>query len=174
LRILAADMTDATLQIRTAGPHELTEVGLLTQAAYREFYRADDPLWRAYFERIGDAAARARKADLLVAALDGAIVGTATLELDGTIEDGDLAPEQANLRLLAVAPDIRARGIGRALVTACLDRARAAGKTLMTLHTQKDMTAALRLYRSFGFTRDPDRDLRLNETLVLIAYRLPL
>jgi hypothetical protein len=36
------------------------------------------------------------------------------------------------------------------------------------------MTAALRLYRSFGFIRDQDRDVRLNETLELIAYRLPL
>jgi predicted N-acetyltransferase YhbS len=125
-------MPDQTLQIRTARPHELAKVGLVTQAAYREFYRPDDPLWRAYFERIGDTAARARKADVLVAALDGAIIGTATVELDRAIEGDDLAPGQANLRLLAVAPGIRGHGIGRALVAACLDPARAAGKTLVT------------------------------------------
>jgi ribosomal protein S18 acetylase RimI-like enzyme len=174
LRILAAAMSDQTPEIRTAQQHELPEVGRITQAAYREFYRPDDPMWRAYFERIGDAAARARRADVLVAALDGTIVGTATLELERTIEGHQLDRGQANLRLLAVAPGTRSRGIGRALVSACLDRARAAGKTLMTLHTQEDMVAALRMYRSFGFTRDPDRDRRLNDTLELIAYRLPL
>ena len=174
MRILAADMTETHVCIRTATAEELAEVGRLTQAAYREFFRRDDPLWQAYFERIGDAASRARKAELLVATVGGTIAGTATLELDGTIEDGRLADGQANLRLLAVSPAIRARGIGRALVTACLDRARAAGKTLLTLHTQEDMAAAAALYRSFGFSRDPERDIPLSDTLVLLAYRLPL
>ena len=36
------------------------------------------------------------------------------------------------------------------------------------------MKVAQTLYRDMGFERDPDRDVRLESGLKLIAYRLPL
>src|SRR3712207_8100029 len=42
---------------------------------------------------------------------------------------------------------------GELLVTACLDRARAAGKRRMVLSTDRRMTTAQRLYERLGFTR---------------------
>ena len=72
---------------------------------------------------------------MLVAVDGGEVVGTATVELDATVEpDGALEQSQANFRMLAAAPARRGRGIGRRLVEACIERARAAGKSTATLH----------------------------------------
>ncbi|MEX2583979.1 MAG: GNAT family N-acetyltransferase [Gemmatimonadota bacterium] len=103
--------------------------GRVTQEAWREFERPRDPVWSGYFETLGDAAGRASGALVLVAVEAGRIVGTATVELDRTIEsDGTLEPDQANFRMLAVDPDWRGGGIGRALVEACLEGARERAK----------------------------------------------
>jgi ribosomal protein S18 acetylase RimI-like enzyme len=161
--------------VRIARSEEYGEIGRVTQAAWREFARPEDPVWDAYFELLGDAELRAQRAVLLVAVLAGSVAGAATVELDTTIEDGGvLEPGQANFRMLAADPPRRGRGVGRLLVEACLAQARAAGKTVATLHTVSDMAAALRLYDSFGFVRDEARDVAITPGLTLLAYRLPL
>lgn len=162
------------MEIRQARPHEHEEIGRLTQAAYHEYERSGDPLWQAYFESLGDVASRARCALVLVAVEAGRILGTATVELDSAIDGEQLMAGQANLRMLAVAPEVRSQGVGGRLVAACIAEARAAGKHVVTLHTTEEMAAAMRLYRSFGFERDLARDVAIGETVRLIAYRLPL
>ncbi|GBD10099.1 N-alpha-acetyltransferase RimI [Candidatus Thermoflexus japonica] len=52
---------------------------------------------------------------------------------------------------VAVAPEFRGRGIGRALVSACLEYARAHGARWAALQVRADNAPALRLYRSLGF-----------------------
>jgi ribosomal protein S18 acetylase RimI-like enzyme len=95
--------------------------------------------------------------------------------LDTTIEqDGVLEPGQANFRMLAVDPAWRGRGIGRHLVEACIERSRAVGKTVATLHTAREMVAATRIYRSFGFERDPAADVVIVPGVTLCGYRLAL
>ena len=44
----------------------------------------------------------------------------------------------------------RSQGVGELLVTACLERARAAGKRRMVISTDPRMTAAHRLYERLG------------------------
>jgi ribosomal protein S18 acetylase RimI-like enzyme len=39
---------------------------------------------------------------------------------------------------------------------ACIEEARRAGKSLMTLDTTEQMKVAVRLYESMGFSRGPD------------------
>jgi GNAT superfamily N-acetyltransferase len=80
----------------------------------------------------------------------------------------------ACLRMLGVDPSARGRGIGRALVEASIDLARAAGKTVMTLRTTDVMHAAHGLYRSMGFEPDPDRDVVFDDGFRLIAFRRPI
>jgi ribosomal protein S18 acetylase RimI-like enzyme len=112
---------------------------------------------------------------VLVAVEDGRVVGTATVELDATLEpDGELARGHAGFRMLAVAPAWRGRGIGRRLVLACVERARSAAKTTVTLHTADEMVAAATLYRSLGFEREPAEDFEPAPGVMLRAYRLAL
>ena len=75
--------------------------------------------------------------------------------------------------MLAVDPAWRGRGIGR-LVEACIERARAASKTVATLHPAEEMAAATALYRSLGFQRDATADMTVAPGVTLNACRLPL
>jgi ribosomal protein S18 acetylase RimI-like enzyme len=56
------------------------------------------------------------------------------------------------LEELYVVPSLRGRGIGRVLLEAAMDAARAEGATHMELGTSEEDTAALALYESAGFT----------------------
>jgi ribosomal protein S18 acetylase RimI-like enzyme len=163
------------IQIREVLPAEFEDTGSLTQRAYAEYARPGDPVWEDYFRMLADVARRAEFATVLVAVADGHVVGTATVELDQTIDGtGGPQPGQANLRVLAVDPRARGRGIGRRLVQACFDVARRAGKEVATLHTTEQMAAAQHIYRSLGFRRDPSGDIELHPGLVLQAFWLPL
>lgn len=159
-----------TIEIREARPDEFPAAGEATAEAYREFVREDDPDWQEYLARIADMAGRAGRTTILVAVQDDRILGSATLELDGRVEaeDGPLAPDQAEIRMLGVHPDARGRGVARLLMAACEERARATGKTLMTLHTTHRMRAAQRMYESLGYERGDDRVFP--DGFVLLSY----
>jgi predicted N-acetyltransferase YhbS len=124
--------------VREALPSEYDEAGRVTSEAYRDFVPPDgDPAWEHYLATIADVAGRADRTTILVAVDEGRVVGSATLELAGKTEADEppLRPEEAHIRMLGVGIPSRGRGVGRALVTGCEDRARAAGKTVLTLGT---------------------------------------
>jgi len=161
------------IQIREATPEEYAEAGAVTASAYREFVRGGD--WEDYLESIADVEGRADRTTIVVA-IDGArIVGSATLELTDRVEPDDdpaLDPAEAHIRMLGVAPEARRRGIARALMADCMDRARADGKTFLTLHTTERMAAAQQMYESLGFVRGADRVF--SDGFVLLTYRAEL
>lgn len=105
--------SNGVIEVREARREEHPEVGRVARAAWQEFARSGDPVWGAYFELLGDVERRATRAVVLVALLDGSVVGTATVELDSSIDGGEaLEPERANFRMLAVDPRWRHRGTG--------------------------------------------------------------
>ena len=142
----------------------------MTALAYREFVRPGDPDWEAYLRRIADVEGRAGIAVVFVAVEGERILGSATLELGERIESDDppLPREEAQIRMLGVHPGARRRGIARMLIDACFERARAVGKTRMTLHTTHRMKTAQAMYEGMGFHRLPDRVFP--DGFVLLTY----
>jgi GNAT superfamily N-acetyltransferase len=59
----------------------------------------------------------------------------------------------AKLRLLIVEPVARGLGIGRRLVSACANFARAAGYSKLVLWTQSELEAARAIYEKTGFRK---------------------
>jgi ribosomal protein S18 acetylase RimI-like enzyme len=143
------------VRVRPVQPDEYEEAGAVTALAYREFMPADGE-WSGYEKRLADVAGRATRALVLVADLDGTIAATATLELDQRInrdtQQPPLAADEAHLRMLGVHPDHRRRGIGRLLVDACIEHARAQGKRRLTLDTTERMVRARALYEGMEFS----------------------
>jgi ribosomal protein S18 acetylase RimI-like enzyme len=80
------------------------------------------------------------------------ILGSITVELTTKLDPAqEMAPGEAHLRMLGVAPAAQGRGAGRALLEGAATLARAAGKSRLTLGTLPEMAAARRLYEAMGF-----------------------
>jgi GNAT superfamily N-acetyltransferase len=131
-----------------------------------------------YERELADLAARAAAPETSVlAAFDdaGAPLGCVTYVASSTSPLAEmLEDDEAGFRMLGVDPDVQRAGAGRALVVACIDRARLDGRSALCLHSTTWMTAAHRLYESLGFRRDPARDWVPVPHVQLLGYRLEL
>jgi ribosomal protein S18 acetylase RimI-like enzyme len=150
----------ARMEVRPVRPPEFEEAGRVTAGAYREHVTKEwDEDWAAYLEEIADVAGRSGKSTVLVAiGEDGSVLGTATVELDELITEGEppLAPHEGRLRMLGVDPSARGRGVGQALLDATIAVARDRGRTRLILNTTNAMVSAQRLYERNGFVREDD------------------
>lgn len=142
-------------EVRTARPEEYPEVGELLVSVY--VGEGFSPAERAPGLRTVEPLAT--QAELLVARNEReGVVGTATFVLSGTPQTEIARENEAELRLLAVAPTARGCGVGKALVSECIRRARARGCQRLVLSTRPTMASAQRLYTRAGFVRAPERD----------------
>ncbi len=66
-----------------------------------------------------------------------------------------LPPDTVELVKLYLLPPARGRGVGKALITNCLQAARAAGYARVYLETMPELTQAVPLYEKLGFTYLP-------------------
>jgi ribosomal protein S18 acetylase RimI-like enzyme len=156
--------------VREALPSEHAGLGDLCVRAYTALYAVSD----SYSATLRDVARRAATARVLAAEDDGRLVGCATLILDGGPLSELAAPDEGEFRMLAVDPDAQGRGAGEALVRACIDAVRDAGRARVVLSSARDMTTAHRLYERLGFTRAPARDWSPVAGIELAVYELEL
>jgi ribosomal protein S18 acetylase RimI-like enzyme len=166
-------MTDTgTVAVRPARPEEYPAIGALSVAAYGN----DGQLNEHYAPILADVAARAEHGTVL-AAVDqetGDLLGAVTFVLPGTPYAELSTDGEAEFRTLAVAPGAQGRGVGEALVRACLDRAAGLGCRAVVICTRDIAAAARRLYARLGFQRIPDRDWSPIPDVYLLALRLEL
>ncbi|SKA82897.1 Ribosomal protein S18 acetylase RimI [Agreia bicolorata] len=102
-----------------------------------------------------DAGARANDGGLLVAVEEGteALLGTATVTRAHNPISRQARDGEAEMRLLAVDPAARGRGVAQALVQASIDLARSWGATALVLDTGPLNHTAQRNYLRAGFER---------------------
>ena len=162
-------MTD--VQIRPAASDEEADAagGVVADAYFSDGFRED-----GYRTQLLDGRARARDATLLVAVeqVDGVdrVVGSVTYAVPGQPYAEVSRPDEAEFRMLGVSPAGQGRGVGAALVQACIDRARSEGRTALVLCTEVNMLSAQRLYERMGFVRLPERDWQPLPIVHLLAY----
>ena len=159
------------LHITPCEPADYDAIDRLTARAYAPSgFTADDP----YFIEILNAAQRAQQALVLVARENGVPVGTLTCALPGSSWQEIARANEAELRILAVAPEAQRQGIGSALVRASMEHARRAGCTALVLSSAAWMHAGHRLYERLGFCHTPERDWQPRADVHLTTYRLEL
>ena len=160
-------------------PEEQDLLGEVTVAAYRAVYAGTGRDLPDFYEaELRYVAGRAVDADMLVAVETGPggrLLGGVTYVPGPESSSAEFEFEDAaGIRALAVAPDAQGRGVGEALTRACVERARAAGKAQLVLHSTDWMTAAHRLYERLGFERVPSLDWQPLPDFWLRAFRLKL
>ena len=129
-------------------------IALWTEAYFTEGEGGRD----APYERSDFDATAAAAAHLLVAEVDGAVVGVVALLAPGEPSRAVGHEDEAELARLVVGSGARRRGIGRGLAERCAALARAEGWTAIALWSRSYQTAGHRLYESLGYERAPERD----------------
>ncbi len=166
------NLTGQEILIREATPEEFGVIEALVINAYLEFQPLfPGKVWQAWMDNIRKVI-RAPVGTLLVAAdAHGIIHGVVKFYPDAAQAAlGTWPPGAASMRILAVRPQSRGRGLGRRLVEECLRRAREMKIAAVYLYTGPFMYAARRLYENLGFERAPEFDKDTGP----IAYRLVL
>lgn len=164
--------TIAALHIRDVRPDERAATRALTLAAYAELAEVMAPsAWEGLRQAILSAL-ESSDAVRLLAEQDGQILGSVMLfpPSDGAYDGAIEQIAWPEMRALAVAPGTRNQGVGRALVLACMRRARQIGARQMGLHTSRSLRAAVHLYTSLGFVRAPAYDFQPPGAELVEAY----
>lgn len=167
------------MEIRLIHPDEHAELGEITVRSYRHLVGEES--LGDYEEVLVDVTSRTRDCDVLVALNDeGRLIGGVTyVPGPGTSMSEFADPAAAGIRHLAVDPESQGSGAGRALVDACIERARDQHRDVVRLHSTAPMVIARAMYERLGFVRTPEFDLFFDqepytpeEPLQLIAYAL--
>jgi GNAT superfamily N-acetyltransferase len=151
--------TRTRVLVRPMRPDESERVGRITLDAYDEY----GSMGGSYRDFLGDPRRRIDGSTaVLVAELDGLVVGTVTYVLPEDEEwEGRPEPEgDCAFRVLAVDPAHEGRGVAQALVRACVDRGRADGRHRMVITSMAWMVRAHHLYGRLGFDPRPDLAVR--------------
>ena len=166
------------LTVRGAGPRDRDAIQAVTLAAYLEYAAIIPAYWEGYRQNILATLAAAAPGTQIVALDEDRVVGAVLLYPAGTsIETPggtSVTLRWPEVRLLAVTPSARGRGIGAALMNECIHQARSAGAPALMLHTTDLMQAAMRLYERLGFERAHDLDLEPAPGIIAKGYRLDL
>ena len=165
-----------TVQFRIAESHEHAAVAQVILESYAEYGPLLPPeAWERYSQNILDVRSRMTESELLIAVEDGEIVGSATFYPHGLKRTQSEWPrEWTGARLIAVLPERRGRGIGKALVEECIRRSREQGAAAFALHTTPYMQLAQGMYERMGFVRVPEFDFHPRPGLTVMAYRYDL
>ena len=132
-------------EVRRASPGDAPGVARLLHDFQEEFDEPSpgvEPLTERYRELI-------RKREMTVLLVGDGPDGFAQLRYRPTVYSPGL---YAYLEELYVVPELRGRGLGRALLETAMDTARTEGADHMELGTSETDTAARALYESVGFT----------------------
>ena len=164
------------VEIRTAEPEEFEEAAMVMLKAYEEYsFILSTEEWEGYASRIIDIDSRAKESNLIIAKINGFIVGTVTFF--PLLEDRTLMiwpPDWTGIRLVAVLPQNRREGLGRRLVFECIKRSREQGALAVGLHSNKFMEAGVKMYEDIGFVRAEQFDIKVNPKFTVMAFKFDL
>lgn len=136
--------------VRNFLPSDSAQVNALALLAFEQFKDSYQD-WPGFRAKIGNMSALADAGEIVVAEVEGKIVGAVAYVSPSSPKAEFFRPEWPIMRMLVVAPDFRGRGIGRALAQECLCRAKRDGASVFALHTSKLMQVALPMYQRMGF-----------------------
>lgn len=163
------------VEIRNVHADEYARVGALTVDAYTKLPgHVHEPDYEAELYDVRSRA-EAPGVEVFVAVEGDDLLGGVTFVGDprSPMAEHDLAAAGA-IRMLAVDPSAQGKGIGEALVRACVGRARELGLSQIALHSTPWMTTAHRLYGRLGFVRDESLDWVPLPDIHLLGFRLVL
>jgi ribosomal protein S18 acetylase RimI-like enzyme len=159
--------------LRTATPSDYREIAQISIAAYQEYAKVlNAENWQRMQQNLLDVEHTAKVADFIVAEIKNAIVGAIAYYPPGKSNPKYFDSQWASLRLLAVAPQHRRKGIGKLLTNEGIERAKDNAKAI-ALYTSEAMTVAQKMYGSLGFKQVRELPMMLDLRYWLYVLYLP-
>ncbi len=166
------------VKIRKALSNEVKLIRKQRVKAYEEHAQyIHEGHWGALKQAISSNADEQSGVELLVAEVDEEIVGSVVLfpaktdAYEGLVD----AVDYPEIRMLAVTPQSRGKGVAKALINECVLQAKAKGSMYIGLHTGEFMKTAIQLYESMGFIHMPQFDFQpADDGITVKAYRLSI
>lgn len=157
--------------IRVATDEDAEAIAALWTEAYFDEGEGgrDTPYSPADFEET-----RAAAAHLVVAELDGAVVGVVALLAPDQPSRAVALEDEAELARLVVSSAARRQSIGRDMAERCAELARNEGWPAISLWSRPYQRAGHRLYESLGYQRQPERDSTDEAGFGRLVFRLEL
>ncbi|NTX05799.1 GNAT family N-acetyltransferase [Myxococcus sp. CA051A] len=158
--------------IREARPEDDVAVGDLLIEAFTSQYakKLPDVVYTDERKReLRDVAARRKIATLLVAEVEGEIVGTVALFPPDAPGSEAWLPRAVDLRGLATAVKFHGSGLAQLLLDSAEAMARRWDVDAVCLHVRRGATGVVRMYMARGYLREPSGDLDL-PSVYLEAY----
>ncbi len=157
--------------IRAAAETDAEAIAALWTEAYFDEGEGgrDTPYARSDFEQTEAAAAH-----LLVAEMDGSVVGVIALLAPGEPSRAVALDDEAELARLVVSSTARRQGVGRALANHCAELTRSEGWPAISLWSRPYQRAGHRLYELLGYKRQPERDSTDETGFDRLVFRLDL
>lgn len=137
-------------QLREFLLSDADQVNALAVHAFEQ-YQASYTDWPTFRSRIDHMSALAQTGELVVAEVDGRVVGAVVYVGPGVAKADFFEPQWPIMRMLVVEPQARGQGVGKALAQECIARAQRDGANTFALHTSELMTVALPMYLRMGF-----------------------
>lgn len=172
--------TRHTIVVRDGTGDDHDAVRAVIVAAYEQY----EPVVGAafltrYIADLTDLERHAGHGRLMVAEIDGCIVGSGVFQGDTSKQQFGWPAGWAGGRALAVHPGQRRSGVARSLIKAAEQHAHDCGAPVFAFHTASFMSSAIGLYERLGYLRDPEYDqdlthylgLRTRPPVIAIAYR---
>ncbi|MCG7409261.1 GNAT family N-acetyltransferase [Paenibacillus sp. ACRRX] len=166
-------MPDGAIIIRDAEASDFEAVKAVLMDAYAQYeWLLSKDRWEKYREEIIDSVSNSQVKARIIAELDGVVIGSVFLYDSSEAAYGlpQLNINTPIMRLLAVASNVRRRGVATQLIWAGIRRSHQWGADMLHLHTSEVMGAAAQLYERLGFERAHDKDIIKGDAVVK-SYR---
>lgn len=167
----------SVLTIDTLKENEKEAVGRLLVESYAQYKDSYAKLqdWLDYASDLAASVNNPNVAKFLVAKDGEGVLGTLQLFSDSEMayNKPDLEIYSPIIRMLAVSPTARGKGIAQALLKESINYAHEIGAKHIYLHTSDKMSKAIRLYEYLGFKRDTSKEFNKLNFLVK-CYRLDI
>ncbi|HLA96124.1 MAG TPA: GNAT family N-acetyltransferase [Pyrinomonadaceae bacterium] len=140
------------LLLRQATLEDLPEIVRMLAADFLGQHRErfEDPLPQSYVRAFSEIEADPNN-ELIVAEMDGAVIGTFQLTFTPSISFQ--GSQRCTVESVRVAEKLRGQGIGREMMLWAIERAKEKGSVSMQLTTNNDRTDAHRFYEGLGFSK---------------------
>jgi ribosomal protein S18 acetylase RimI-like enzyme len=147
--------------IRKAMPLDFSAINKVCVEAYEEFETwVGSANWQQMLDILSHASDLSTIGELILAEDYTGLIGVVLYVPPGKSDGISIPVEWATIRMLAVSPMSRGRGIGRKLAQECIDRARRDGADAIGLTAGEMMRVAAPMYERMGFKKEAELGTR--------------